>query len=93
MSEGTLDSRRERRFALDKIVSHSIHGNVCLLLGWHIYIYMCVCVFFARTLFGHVLNMCGSQNDERDILMHFECLNWCDVTVNRGDNVAYDMMG
>ena len=66
---------------------------VYFLDGIYIYICVCVCVFFARTLFGHVLNMCGSQNDERDILMHFECLNWCDVTVNRGDNVAYDMMG
>jgi hypothetical protein len=54
MSEGTLDSRRERRFALDKIVSHSIHGNVCLLLGWHIYIYIFVCVCFSR---GHFLDM------------------------------------
>jgi hypothetical protein len=53
MSEGTLDSRRERRFALDKIVSHSIHGNVCLLLGWHIYIYIFVCVCFSR---GHFIS-------------------------------------
>jgi hypothetical protein len=53
MSEGTLDSRRERCFLhlIKLFLTASMAMFVYFLDGIYIYIYLCVCVFRADTLF------------------------------------------